>query len=573
MTDKNIGKDFARKSAAVTLSDMEIFIFPELMYSLVLANIMSPAIWRWAEDPWFKNIDSMNNYRKIQRLKQFIMDNYVFNLDLDTWGMTDKKTELARFSDFVDTETLKNSNALFGYEGDKYYFDIDIRKHFGLDKYTDDIIPYWKTETVEAMDAFCHKPEYKRGAGECVSLAALYAAALFIVAKIPLDDIFLMATPLHSQNFVIIKEGLLTNNRRIVTKKMWVNGTALSAKARRALENEKVTIVSHHSGVIHTMYKEASIANDAYSVFKDKLKGFLKSSISVEILINFLRDRSDFQKYFQFEYMRHGKIHYIPLNRIFAYEHTSPYMFSDKTRDKLLEEMDCEEFHQSDLESKCSLNKLEAFVKEVSAGKCSDSFKSALKNVLLEIGFEKNDEFVKALCSFCNVTPNLPDISKKEKITEGKSLDINVDMNREEIIEHLKDIRDENITADLSFYSYRDVVSSEIEPFLEAVLKRNPVCIKETLDYEPKVIAKMLAEFEDISIYPDKSRMAQPDEVWNYKTGDGAEKIFLLAAVFKQRFPKETLLLEFLDGNAVFKADSLEVSYATKKSLQKTITL
>ena len=33
------------KSSATTLSDMEIFIFPELMYSLVLANIPSPRIW------------------------------------------------------------------------------------------------------------------------------------------------------------------------------------------------------------------------------------------------------------------------------------------------------------------------------------------------------------------------------------------------------------------------------------------------------------------------------------------------------------------------------------------------
>ena len=34
-------------SSAVTLSDMEIFVFPELMYSLVLANIMSPRLWKW----------------------------------------------------------------------------------------------------------------------------------------------------------------------------------------------------------------------------------------------------------------------------------------------------------------------------------------------------------------------------------------------------------------------------------------------------------------------------------------------------------------------------------------------
>ena len=31
--------ELERRSSAVTLSDMEIFIFPELMFSLVLANI------------------------------------------------------------------------------------------------------------------------------------------------------------------------------------------------------------------------------------------------------------------------------------------------------------------------------------------------------------------------------------------------------------------------------------------------------------------------------------------------------------------------------------------------------
>ena len=44
-----------------------------------------------------------------------------------------------------------------------------------LDKYEGSTIPYWKTETVEAMDAFRFKPGYGTGAGECVSLAALYA--------------------------------------------------------------------------------------------------------------------------------------------------------------------------------------------------------------------------------------------------------------------------------------------------------------------------------------------------------------------------------------------------------------
>ena len=103
-----------RFSAAATLSDMEIFIFPELMYSLVLANLMSPRIWRWLDDPWFKGIHRMTPYRRLQRLKQFIMDHYVFNLDLETWGLTRQARELERFAPFLAPEAIAQSNALFG---------------------------------------------------------------------------------------------------------------------------------------------------------------------------------------------------------------------------------------------------------------------------------------------------------------------------------------------------------------------------------------------------------------------------------------------------------------------------
>ncbi len=93
-------------SSAVTLSDMEVFIFPELLFSLVLANIMSPVIWQWQKNPWFKNIEKMSPYRRVLRVKQFIIDNFIFNLDLDTWGLTTKQTELRRFSSFIRFGTI-----------------------------------------------------------------------------------------------------------------------------------------------------------------------------------------------------------------------------------------------------------------------------------------------------------------------------------------------------------------------------------------------------------------------------------------------------------------------------------
>ena len=118
-------RQMEKYSSAFTLSDMEIFIFPDLFYPLVLANIMSPLIWKWCDDPWFEGIDKKGFNYKVNRIKQYIIDNYVFNLDLATWGMTTKTKEIERFSDFFDIAALRQSNALFGYEGDKYYFDID----------------------------------------------------------------------------------------------------------------------------------------------------------------------------------------------------------------------------------------------------------------------------------------------------------------------------------------------------------------------------------------------------------------------------------------------------------------
>ncbi len=367
--NSSFNKDFSDKrtlekfSSAFTLSDMEIFIFPELFFPLVLADIMSPILWAWREDPWFRDIGKKSFNNKANRIKQFIIQNYVFNLDLSTWGLTTKQAEMDRFSDFFEMEMLKQSNALFGYEGDKYYFDIDIRKHFGLDKFNSDIIPYWKTETIEAMTAFRYKDIFTTGAGECVSLSALYAAAMFVVGRIPLEKIFLIATPLHSQNFIIEKEGLLTNNRRIVTKNMWFNGTALSEKARRALENEKVTIVSHISGYIHTLYREATIDPKAYGLFTDRLREFLATDLTSLVFVNFLRFKSKYKSLFQYCCDCAGKNRYIGVEKMYEYEHSSKFNVSAETRELLVSEIEGDEFHLSPVQGKMMLNEVEALLR------------------------------------------------------------------------------------------------------------------------------------------------------------------------------------------------------------------
>ncbi len=527
-------RDLERHSCAITLSDMEVFIFPELMFSLVLANIMSPRIWKWKADPWFEGLEKMKPYKRITRLKQYIMDHYAFNLDLDTWGLTQTETELARFRDFIDESTLGQSNALFGYEGDKYYFDIDIRTHFGLDKYEGNIIPYWKTETVESMDAFVHRPNYVAGAGECVSLAALYAAALFIVAEIPLDDIYLMATPLHSQNFVIVNDGILTNNRRLVTKNMWCNGTALSAQARRALENERVTIVSHISGHIHTIYDEATIAPEAYDRFAKTLSTYLKSRLTKEILGNFLRQDRDIHKCFQLRWERNGVACYIAAEKAFAYEDGSSFRITDNTRDKLLADVDAENFECSPLASRIVLNDLEAFVashqididKDADIAKLKDQFASSCLNA--EVALE-------SLIQFCHVKPRLPDGGARTFLPTAKPLNITPDMDRDAVIEHVAAIREQNPVAELALHAYRDLTRIQPLPYLKACTERNPVCIEATQAMPEAELVEHIIAMPSESIYDDTGRLAQPDEVWNFGRGDGLEKAVMLATILFAR--------------------------------------
>lgn len=546
-------KTLEKYSSAFTLSDMEIFLFPELLHALVLANIMSSEIWEWRQDPWFAGIKKMGPLKKIHRVKQYIMDHYNFNLDLDTWGLTDKQTEIGRFSDFIDMEMLAHSNALFGYEGDKYYFDMDIRRHFGLDKYDSDIIPYWKTETVEAMNAFKYKQGYETGAGECVSLACLYAAALFVVAEVPLEKIFLMGTPLHSQNFIMIDEGVLTNNRRIVTKSMWFNGTELSALARRALENEQVTYVSHLTGYIHTIYPEATINRECYGKFRDKITRFLETGVDFEIFMNFLRDYSRHQKLFQIHFLCQGTHRYIRLEKAFGYEHGSKNRLGDKTSRKLFCEMDEEDLslrpfdHRLTIDHDDPLFDLKPF----------PGFISALKSQFPAL--ENHPDFFQDLKKFIHTVPRLPSLNKTfidqsphhpsgshdcdSAAAPPDRLFLQPSMSREEIIGRLSELRKQaqsgipkpaSVVADLAFYAGRYMDSCDWTPFLKAVFERNPVTLEYFRAMDPEAAYREMNAWHGESIY-DGNRLALPDEVVNFKRGDGFEKAILFLHLLKSR--------------------------------------
>jgi hypothetical protein len=555
-------------TSAITLSDMEIFVFPELMYSLVLANIMSPIIWQWRDRDCFKKLQGKNSYRKLMRLKQFIMDEFDFNLDLETWGLTSKDKELKRFDKFISTDDIAKSNALFGYQGDQYYFDVDIRRHFGLDKYDSDIIPYWKTETVEAMDAFRLKEGYRTAAGECVSLAALYAAAAFIVCEIPLKDIYMILTPLHSQNFIDLQDGILTNNRRLVTKTMWFNGTAISNKAQRALRNENVTIVAHSSGYIHCLYEDAIIDKKLYQNFNEKLNAYLSTELSLSIFANFLRTNRDYQRFFQVCRDCHGQPHFLKAEVLFHYEHGSNYKIADKTFDKLLAEVSDEDFTPYQIPDRIRCDQLEDFIEKQKPDIRSTEGKDAFKK-FIEPVIPNAQQFVDELADFTHIKAKLP--AHDKNFLPAIPIEISVEQNREQIIDYLQQIRQNNTTADLAFYAYRDMESCDWAPFVKAAVERNPVSFQMAKNMSIDETYAWLKQINNASIY-DSKRLAQPDEVANYKTGDGLEKAFLLANVIQQRNPEQDIEIIPDQDEVILKAQN-EYRLTSSKGFNEKVSI
>jgi len=558
--------ELEKYSSAITLSDMEIFVFPELIYSLLLANIMSPIIWHWRELDCFKKLEGKSTYRKLMRLKQFIIDEFEFNLDLETWGLTNQSRELKRFEKFISADDITRSNALFGYHGDKYYFDVDIRRHFGLDKYDGDVIPYWKTETLEAMNAFRLKKGYKTAAGECVSLSALYAAAAFIVCRIPLEDIYMILTPLHSQNFIDVQDGILTNNRRLVTKTMWFNGTEISNKAQRALRNENITIVAHSSGYIHCFYKDATINKELYQKFSRKLHEYLSTDLSMAVFANFLRSNHDYQKYFQVCRDCHGQSQFLKAETLFHYEHGSNYRVADKTFEKLLAEVSDEDFVPYQLPNRIRCDVLDDLIKQHKPDLRKPQDKAAFIK-FIEPVIPDAPCFVNKLADFLYTEAKLPDHDKN--FLPPDPIEISTEQSREQIINYLQHKRQTNSTADLAFYAYRDMESCRWAPFIKAALERNPVSIRMAGSMSIDEVYGWLGQMQNISIY-DGGRLAQPDEVANYQTGDGLEKAFLLANVIHEREPAQDMEI-IIEKDNVFLKGKKEYKFATAKSLKKAI--
>ena len=156
--------------------------------------------------------------------------------------------------------------------------------------------------------------------------------------------------------------------------------------------------------------------------------------------------------------------------------------------------------------------------------------------------------------------------------TEGPVIDLEPGITREDLIARLESQRATNRIADLAFYTYRDLSRIDWAPFIKAALHRSPVAQGGAEGKTDDEVAALLAALPNESIY-DSTRAAQPDEVWNYRRGDGFERALCLASILKTRHPDVPIRLSARPTEVELAAESLRVTWPSSKGYEKELTL
>jgi hypothetical protein len=153
------------------------------------------------------------------------------------------------------------------------------------------------------------------------------------------------------------------------------------------------------------------------------------------------------------------------------------------------------------------------------------------------------EQVIPDLRKFCRTEPRLPDDHNK---TYNNALPITLKdvSSAQDALEKISALRESNECCDLAFSVFRDMSRSPWKPFLKAALERNPVSVNETKDLSIDKAYSLLIGLPGESIYGEPSRIAQPDEVWNYQRGDGLEKAVTLADIIRSRDPGARFIIE-----------------------------
>ena len=256
-------------SAAVSLTVLEIDYYPnELVPAFLLANLMSPALWTWRSEKRSHSgqgtlLSAKNRLNQLQRF--FHRYTFVILPDKpggDLWGLLSYAEEEKRFGSEFINRIRAEYDATF-----RKLLEDNPESQFGQiinqPYYRDGFFPRLKNETLEVMNAFALiDPEGKR-AGKCIGLGMLWAAAMAVWGRFPLDRITITGNRAHMFVYLDEEDGHLLNNTKWFSSTRINNRSELSEFVREVASGTETTFFYIPAvGMCHCPAKESEIPRD-----------------------------------------------------------------------------------------------------------------------------------------------------------------------------------------------------------------------------------------------------------------------------------------------------------------------
>jgi hypothetical protein len=253
---------------------------------------------------------------------------------------------------------------------------------------------------------------------------------------------------------------------------------------------------------------------------------------------------------------------------MFEYEHSSRYNATE-TRDLLLKEIDDDDFNMSPMQGRIMLNDFEKIIRE-NPGMDTGYFENEFIKAVDEEFHERIHEMFTELKSFIYTEPKLPDAGKEYSSAEYPV--ITTEDTREKIITKIVRSSKKSESAMLALYVYRDMELIDWLPFIKAAMERNPVSFNDLNNKDISSVFDLLREMPDDSIYDDK-RLALPDEVWNFRKGDGIEKAILLADFLHHKNNSGEIIINSSNKKVTLNYEGKNYSFTSHKSFNIMIRI
>lgn len=245
-------------STAVSLTVLEIDRSPQkLIPAFLLANLISPALWAWRNEKQASGENGIlysprNRLNQIQRFfHHYTFTNIPGEPAGGPWGLFRFEDDERRLGpDFVRgirNEYDRTFRRLLAENPDSQFGQIVNESY-----YKEGFFPRLKNETIEVMNAFAGRNEEGKSSGKCIGLGMLWAAALSVWGRFPLDRIVITANRAHMFVYLDVEDGHLLNNTKWFSTTRINNRSELSEFARFVASNSETTFFYNPSlGMCH----------------------------------------------------------------------------------------------------------------------------------------------------------------------------------------------------------------------------------------------------------------------------------------------------------------------------------